>query len=220
MLTVTNYSVFCSLQDQSKYTYNDDRTGHVHFSIRTIELHASVLSVCKSRYKDEWSQQVASRFQCCNDRVAEEARYHKTCHDRFHLGKTTPLRYDKLRKSAARAADVKKQHSFSMMCNWLESQTDQYVYSIAELRSKLLEDGRYSDDEVYCIESLKAKLEEHYGNHVVFVEERGRATQTNLPASAPVSASSSIPASSCSPQNRNCCHLLVWLFMHKHERRK
>lgn len=63
-----------------------------------------------------------SRFQCCNDRVAEEARYHKTCHDRFHLGKTTPLRYDKLRKSAARAADVKKQHSFSMMCNWLESQ--------------------------------------------------------------------------------------------------
>src|SRR6218665_846920 len=151
----------------------------VNYSVRTIELHTSVLSVCKSRDNDEWSQQVASRIQCCNDLVAEEARYHKTCHDRFHLGKTAPLRSDELRKSATRAAhrpsDVKKQNSFLMMCAWLESQTDRYLYSIAELRSKLLQSGRYSDDEVYCIKSLKVKLEERYGNHVVFVEDRGRA---------------------------------------------
>ena len=40
------------------------------------------------------------------------------------------------------------------MCAWLEDQTDRYLYSVVELRAKLLEMG-YSDDEVYIVATMK-----------------------------------------------------------------
>lgn len=103
-----------------------------------------VLSVCNSGCNDVWPQYTASKLQCCNDLVAEEAKHHfKVCYDCFHLGKP-PLGVSvKLQKSTARAShrplDAKKQASFLIMCHWLESQTDRYLYSTPELHSKLLE---------------------------------------------------------------------------------
>jgi hypothetical protein len=145
--------------------------------VRTIGLRLSILDMCSKRGNDDWSAKVSKRVLCCNDLVAEEARYHKMCHDRFHLGKQPVANDDECSKSTSRPlhrpVDATKQVSFLTMCEWLEDQTERCLYSVAELRDQLLKSG-YSDDEVYSVKSLKVKLREHYGEHVVFIEHEGQ----------------------------------------------
>ena len=143
-------------------------------SVRTLELQSSVLHSCEKRGHDAWAMKVSSRVQSCNDLVAEEPVYHKTCHDRFHLGKPMAGEADcPLLKAPHRPLDMTKQASFSTLCEWLESQTDRYLYSVTELRGQLLTFG-YSEDAVYSVKYLKIKLQQHYGDHVVFVEHEGQ----------------------------------------------
>jgi len=135
------------------------------------------MDVCNKRGNDEWSLRVSSRLHCCVDLVAEEARYHKMCHDRFHLGKLSSGTADESGPSICRPAhrpkDSKKEASFLTLCEQLECHTDRYLYSITELRDQLLKSG-FPEADIYSVKSLKMKLHEHYGEHVVFVEHAGR----------------------------------------------
>ena len=143
-------------------------------SVRTLELKSSILQSSEKRGHDEWALTVSSRVQSCNDLVAEEAIYHKSCHDRFHLGK--PMTGDSDNpplKAVHRPLDMTNQASFLTLCEWLETQTDRYLYSVTELRDQLLKFG-YSEDAVYSVKYLKTLLQEHYGDHVLFAEEEGR----------------------------------------------
>ena len=151
-------------------------TDHKHrdrdlwFPVRTLELRDSILGTCESRCHDDWAMQVATRVRCCNDLVAEESLYHKKCHDLFHLGKPLAAADDSF---TGRPVDEKKQSSFYVLCDWLEQQTDRYLYSVTELHEKLIAAG-YAEDDVYSVKALKLKLQDHYGTHVVFAEQCGR----------------------------------------------
>ena len=133
-------------------------------SVRTLELKSSILQSSEKRGHDEWALTVSSRVQSCNDLVAEEAIYHKSCHethDRFHLRKPMTGDSDNPPLEAAhRPLDMTKQASFLTLCEWLETQTDRYLYSVTELRDQLLKFG-YSEDAVYLVKYLKTLL--HFG---------------------------------------------------------
>lgn len=64
-------------------------------------------------------------------------------------------------------------HWFQILCQWLESESDAELYTLAEFHAKMEELS--SDSEVYSIKRLKQKLREHFENFIFFaeVEERG-----------------------------------------------
>ena len=59
--------------------------------VRTLELGRNILHKCAER-GDKWSVEVKGRLEGCNDLVAEEALYHKSCHSRFVNGLSPVLR--------------------------------------------------------------------------------------------------------------------------------
>jgi len=56
-----------------------DRNVH---AVATLELHTSLLKHSIER-NDTWGIEVRGRLESCNDLVAEEALYHRTCYTRF-----------------------------------------------------------------------------------------------------------------------------------------
>ena len=59
-----------------------------------------------------------------------------------------------------------------MLCQWLESEADAELYTLAELHDKMTEFSGGSD--VYTPKRLKQKLHEHYEDFIFFAEVEGR----------------------------------------------
>jgi len=62
--------------------------------------------------------------------------------------------------------------SFAEMCSLLEKSCESTLYSIPELRQRMVEE--YGEDSVYSCKHLKRKLLEQYGEHIFFAEVSGR----------------------------------------------
>ncbi|MES9882368.1 MAG: hypothetical protein ABW185_15965 [Sedimenticola sp.] len=96
--------------------------------------------------------------------VAAEARYHLRCYSAF-MYTSTP-------KYTGRPNDGDMNDWFDALCNWIENDCDVELYTLEELHASM--DTLAGDNEVYSQKRLKQKLEDHYGDHIVFSEICGR----------------------------------------------
>ena len=71
-----------------------------------------------------------------------------------------------------RPTDAVMVEHFSVLCNWFENDGDSELYTLAELRHKMIE--LTGSPNVYSDKRLKQKLELHYGNHIYFAELDGK----------------------------------------------
>ena len=61
---------------------------------------------------------------------------------------------------------------FNSLCTWLESGSDTELYTIDELHAQMR--AIAGNGEVYGVKRLKQRLQERYGDHVMFAEMQGR----------------------------------------------
>jgi hypothetical protein len=147
--------------------------------ISTLEIAQTVRHFCEVR-QDQWALDVKTRLELCNDRVAPEAVYHKNCHTRF-LG----LKRMEADGISGRRVDEQLSNTFKLICEWLEESYEQNLYSLEELQHQMTKnavlcaDGKAIEslDEMggcYSTKHLKRKLQEKYGDHIIFAEVSGK----------------------------------------------
>ena len=136
----------------------------------TFEFGQKIMEKCTER-SDDWGLQVKGRMHSCNDLVAEEAIYHKTCHSRF---------MSNLPCSAGETCRGRPGVSYAMkafedMCYRLETSCEQNMYTLDQLHqlmSDLCTDD--SKSELYSVKHVKRLLQDRYGDSIVFAEVNGR----------------------------------------------
>ena len=131
--------------------------------VRTLQIQENILRKCNQR-EDELSRSVQGRLQSCNDLVAEEAVYHRACHQKFLSGgESNPV---------GRPVNPDSSSAFDKLRLWLESEASTDLLTLSELQSKMEE---FSESkETYSTKWLKKKLQDRYCNHLYFAEVNGR----------------------------------------------
>ena len=142
----------------------------------TLELYDSILDVCAKRM-DAWSLEVQGRLQSCNDFVAAEAVYHQQCSVDFRLGRNKSeldlsCLSDRDKGKSGKRKSCCMTESFLEMCEWLEDPMDSELWTLIELRERMVE--RFGEESVYSHRQLKDELKAKYGEHIFFAEVNGR----------------------------------------------
>ncbi|KAJ8043553.1 hypothetical protein HOLleu_10691 [Holothuria leucospilota] len=140
--------------------------------VRTLGFKETILSVCKQR-NDKLSLEIKKNLLSCHDLVAVEARYHRKCYQDFVLT-------CKKTETKGRPVDMTKEMSFNRLCEWLESECEQYTLS--ELHDIWQEQS--PGIEVYCAKTLKTKLLQRYGNEIVICNTAGNLNVVTLKTNA------------------------------------
>ena len=123
---------------------------------RTLSLKTTILRHC-SRLGDS-AENVFNRVNGVSDLVAAGARYHKQCYHKFCLSSPSE------EKSGRPVSDSNRW--FLALCDWLETEGDAEIYSLAELHTIMTELAK--GEPVYSEKYLRDKLITHYGSHVFF----------------------------------------------------
>ena len=110
------------------------------------------------------SLELQGRIQGCIDFVAAEAVYHRSCYQKI-LSNTG--------SSASVSRPVKEAMTdiFDRVYCWLEEETETEVISLSQVHSKMLELS--NNEDTYSKTWLKKKLQERYGNPLLFGEIKG-----------------------------------------------
>lgn len=109
--------------------------------VETLDMANKILHIATER-DDDWGRQVIGRLEGSCDLVAEEASYHRLCMSEFFAN-----RHCQYGQGSGRTEDEEKERAFNLFCEWLETEIEDQVFTIAELHTKMLED--FSDGEVY-----------------------------------------------------------------------
>ena len=112
-------------------------------------MYDNLLECCDKRC-DAWASEVQKRLCGCLDLVAAEAIYHANCYARFLLNKGNSLSTE---YAPGRPKDTGMMHWFQMLYQWLESEADAELYTLAELHDKMTEFFGRSD--VYTPKRLR-----------------------------------------------------------------
>ena len=99
------------------------------------------------------------------DLVAAEARYHNSCYETFTsstVGSNKPHRP---------VADDPWSQRFVALCHWLENDGDAELYTLSDLHAQM--SHLANRQEVYGEKYPRTKLEDHYGDPVVFARVGG-----------------------------------------------
>jgi len=139
--------------------------------VETLEIRASILQYCVKRC-DSWGMEVQSRLNTCNDLVAVEAVYHRSCYAVFTAMRSNPSKDSKSATVGGKVCESKLE-TFETLCLWIELCDDE-LYTLTELHSKLGEIAFGDEERVYSKQQLKRKLEEKYGDHMFFAEVAGK----------------------------------------------
>jgi hypothetical protein len=121
-------------------------------SVSTIEMHQNVAKTAAER-NDQWGLQVQGRLQACNDLVAEEAVYHRTCLQAFHNKKTLGCGDgDKkvMESSQGVWKDETKMKAFNKFCEWLEVAEEQVMMRSVKSRGSLTH-GRGTSESIRLV---------------------------------------------------------------------
>ena len=153
----------CGRSSTEDTKHPERNTIHV---VTLLDFHRNLLEKCRRR-DDNWSEEVFNRLNCCNDLVADEGRYHKTCLQRFMADKKSP---DPDCGERGRPRDEGMFHWFEMLCIWLEVDSDAELHTLKELHDKM--SSFAGEESVYCTKRLK--LQERYGNKLYFSEVDGK----------------------------------------------
>ena len=133
---------------------------------RTLQLRNSILIQCDNR-NDQWSEDVKGRLQDCIDFVAAEAVYHKKCYSRFMNIACSITASSSGRPVNSGAAEI-----FDKLCYWLENECEMEVLTLDEVHDKMK--SMSDEHEPYSRKWLKTKLQQRFGDHLVFSEVCGK----------------------------------------------
>jgi len=138
--------------------------------VSTLELGVTLSLNCKQR-GDDWAVKVLGRLQSCNDLVAEEAVYHVRCLARLKKG----LPVDIGKVLCGRPESTASKHAFEKLCDRLEMSCEEELYTLDDLFELMKElNPPNNDSDLYSGKHIKNLLVERYGEHIVFVEIKGR----------------------------------------------
>ena len=150
-------------QFDSKHPQNN-KISHVE----TLEIRSTVLNYCSKR-SDNWGLEVESRINTCNDLVAVEAIYHRSCYAAFSAMRS---KVPKFTTPGGKVCEPKLE-TFKRLCSWIELCDDE-LYTMTDLQIKL-KDMAFGDESlVYSKMQLKRKLKRKYGDHMFFAEVAGK----------------------------------------------
>ena len=147
-------------------TVRSAEAGLVH-KVETLQLQSTLLHYCAVR-NDAWATEVKGRIAACNDLCAEEAWYHRNCYMRFIQNRSLLLDNS---VGVGRHADSEKSGAFDAACEWLENECDSCLLTLDELLHKM---SAFGWKDQYSKKSLKQKLRDRYGEHIVFAEISGK----------------------------------------------
>ena len=154
--------------EKAEIDHRHPERNKIH-NVTTLPMRNKLLECCNKR-GDAWASEVRNRLCGCIDLVAAEAIYHANCYSRFLLNKGSTS----LAECVGRPEDKVMLHWFQRLCEWLESEADAELYTLAELHAKMEEFA--SSSKVYSQKKLKQKLHEHYQDFIFFAEAEGRGT--------------------------------------------
>ena len=117
---------------------SDRKHGNRHnvIEVRTQEIRDSLLRICSEQNHDEWAATVKKHLLACHDLLAAEARYHKSCYDRFRK-KLPRKRDDPQMIGQGRPINKTKFQDFDKLCHWFESKGE--LHSLLDIQNKLIE---------------------------------------------------------------------------------
>ena len=130
--------------------------------VQVLSMRENLLAICSSR-SDQIAASLERRLLDLDntDLVAVEERYHFQCRKDFKPKlpeETTP----------GRPIDKDRQFYFEEVCSWLESEAE--IHTLSEIYNQMAEIA-CSEDTIYSRKWLKTKIEEKYGDHVMFTKE-------------------------------------------------
>ncbi|KAG1661213.1 Transient receptor potential cation channel subfamily A member 1 [Nymphon striatum] len=163
-----NFKSQCFLCGRSSTKDTKHPERNTIYVVTLLDFHRNLLEKCRRR-DDNWSEEVFNRLNCCNDLVADEGRYHKTCLQRFMADKKSP---DPDCGERGRPRDEGMFHWFEMLCIWLEIDSDAELHSLKELHDKM--SSFAGKESVYCTKRFKQKLQDRYGNKLYFADVDGK----------------------------------------------
>ena len=122
--------------------------------------------MCDKHFGDPWTSEIKQRLNNCVDLVAEEARYHEQCRNKFFLNFSSTQESPK----EIPFSNIKLEN-FENLCLWLEREGK--LYSLKELHDKMEKEANETDN--YSRRSMKVKLVEKYGERIYFSEINGKS---------------------------------------------
>lgn len=144
----------------------------VHFRNNTkgkISIQDSVLAACEKRL-DESAIAVKSRVMYAQDIIAVDAKYHRTCMQKFLSGRSIlDMKEENMRNFHAEQDDA-----FSQLCLWLQCPEQASLQlSLDDLRAKMAT-FLPVDTPTYSVKHMKRRLIEHFANDIVIAEVEGK----------------------------------------------
>lgn len=128
-------------------------------NVRTFNLKESLMKICEHR-KDTVGKDVKRRIEGVLCLIAAEAKYHKTCMDRFRC--SIPSENS---ATAGRPQNTESLAAFNKVCDFIE-EDDDCQFSLADLLQIM-------GDDAYTEKHFKNKLKKRYGDgNVIFTSVR------------------------------------------------
>ena len=166
------------------------RRGYDVFPVKTAAFETTIRQICGER-KDEWSQDVLGRLSYANDLCAKKAVYHQQCSVNFRTGRDIPKQFngaetEKRQKLENSQADLQEKHeAFLLVAKYCEENSDEQV-TVIELTKTMEEylEQTGSKQKAYGVQYMKKKLEEHFGNRIIFTNLEGKANVMTWKTSA------------------------------------
>ena len=152
----------------------DERVGNTS-AVSTLDTEHKLLQACTER-NDEWGHLVRGRIESVNDLPAADAIYHRTCFTNFVTKKNIPIsQAGPARKKAklGRKMDPTTDKVFQELTSILENNDDAQI-SLTDLVSLMEEKLKNSSSIAYSSIYMRRRLEEHFGDNIVFTNLPGK----------------------------------------------
>ena len=142
---------------------------YVQVKCKKMEVDEAMEKAIVDRNEDRWAVEVKGRLSSCNDLRAEDAIYHTVCNSNFRTGKSKPKQFEQTGESSSqkrgRRCDLAKEAAEYLVENDDEQIT---VCDLTDMMAKLCL-------EPYSNKWMKKKLENHFGDDIIFANSDGKS---------------------------------------------
>lgn len=163
LFSFKTHCLFCSEIISNKH----DRKSNIR-NVETLEIRDAILKFCEKR-NDKWGESVFQRICNEHDLVASEARYHNDCYSKFRCYNPRKI---------GRPINSELQLAFNTICDEIEQDDDNCQFSLKYFLERmsdiLAENQKENVTTLWSEKTLKSKLKEKYGSHVVITSIKGK----------------------------------------------
>ena len=159
------------------------------YPFRTVDT-ASLLATCAQR-SDDWSETVKARILHVHDLHAADAVYHRMCSGNFRTNKQIPAMYQRdttqesKRIKVGRPEDDNRTVAFLEVAKYIQDNDDEQI-TISDLVDIMQQKLANCESEAYSYKYMKKKLQEHFGENILFTEMNGKQNVVTMRTTAKV----------------------------------